>query len=90
VLVVTAEDRVESRQVQIGDRGADLWAVTAGLKPGERVIVEGLTKAVPGMVVKPEETSLDAAAGPDVTKAPASAQSQAPPTPQQQPQTSKP
>jgi membrane fusion protein (multidrug efflux system) len=29
------------------------WVVTEGLKAGERVIVEGLQKVQPGMVVKP-------------------------------------
>ncbi len=57
VLVVTDSDRVESRAVHVGDRSGDLWPVTEGLKAGERVIVEGLTKAVPGALVKPEEVA---------------------------------
>jgi membrane fusion protein (multidrug efflux system) len=63
VFVVTEGDRVESRQVQIGDRTSDLWAITSGLEPGARVIVEGLTKAAPGAIVKPEEIPLEAVAG---------------------------
>jgi membrane fusion protein, multidrug efflux system len=31
----------------------DQWIVTAGLNPGERVIVEGLSKIKPGQAVKP-------------------------------------
>lgn len=62
VLTVDKDDRVTSRPVQIGDRSGDLWAVTAGLEPGERVIVEGLTKAAPGTFVKPEEMPLAALA----------------------------
>jgi membrane fusion protein, multidrug efflux system len=60
VLVVTPENHVEARQVQIGDRGPELWAVTSGLVAGERVVVEGLTKAIPGKAVTPEETPLPA------------------------------
>jgi membrane fusion protein (multidrug efflux system) len=55
VRVVGEDNRVEARQVTIADRSSDFWAVTSGLKPGERVVVEGLTKAVPGAVVKAEE-----------------------------------
>jgi membrane fusion protein (multidrug efflux system) len=63
VLVVSKGDQVEARQVQVGDRSGDLWVVTAGLAAGERVIVEGLTKAAPGRAVKPEEVSLESVSG---------------------------
>jgi membrane fusion protein (multidrug efflux system) len=55
VRVVSDDNHVEARQVEIADRSSDFWAITGGLKPGERVIVEGLTTALPGTVVKPEE-----------------------------------
>ncbi len=55
VRVVGDDNHVEARQVQIADRSSDFWAITGGLKPGERVVVEGLTKALPGSAVKPEE-----------------------------------
>jgi len=35
----------------------DKWLVTDGLKDGDKVIVTGLQKVAPGMVVKPEEAS---------------------------------
>jgi membrane fusion protein (multidrug efflux system) len=34
------------------------WIVTSGLKPGMRVVIDGLQKARPGTVVKPVETQL--------------------------------
>jgi membrane fusion protein (multidrug efflux system) len=55
VRVVGDDNHVEARQVQIADRSSDFWAITGGLTPGERVVVEGLTRAVPGAVVKPDE-----------------------------------
>lgn len=55
VLVVGEGDKVEQRPVKTEGRYNDLYIVTSGVKPGERVIVEGLQKARPGMVVKPEE-----------------------------------
>ena len=52
-LVVGSENKVESRQVKLADAVGDAWIVTEGLRPGERVIVEGLQKVRPGSVVKP-------------------------------------
>lgn len=52
VMVVNAKNQVEPRAVTANSTvGAD-WLVTDGLKPGERVIVEGLMKAKPGATVK--------------------------------------
>jgi membrane fusion protein (multidrug efflux system) len=76
VLVVEAEDKVGLRPVTVEERIGDLYIVTAGLKPGERVIVEGVQKVRPGMKVKPElRASTDGATPPPpavpVEKAPA-------------------
>ena len=54
VLVVGDGDKVALRSVTLDERVGDLYIVTAGLKRGERVIVEGLQKVRPGMQVKPE------------------------------------
>ena len=49
--------------VKAGERVGNLWIIESGVKPGERVIVEGIQKVRPGMQVsakaaKPgEETS---------------------------------
>jgi membrane fusion protein (multidrug efflux system) len=53
VMVVGADGKVETRLIQIGQAIGHKWIVTDGLKAGENVIVEGLQKAQPGMVVKP-------------------------------------
>jgi membrane fusion protein (multidrug efflux system) len=51
VAVVGADDRVEMRTVKVSKRVDDLWVVEDGLKPGERVIAEGLQKVKDGMLV---------------------------------------
>ena len=53
VLVVDGESKVETRPIQTGGRtGAEL-VVTSGLEPGETIIVDGIQKVRPGMVVSP-------------------------------------
>jgi len=44
-----------------GTRGSD-WIVTGGIKPGDRVIVQGTEKARPGAQVKPVPAQLAAPA----------------------------
>jgi len=51
--VVGADETVDLRKVQVGERVGSLWIVGEGLKPGERVIVEGLDKVRAGAKVKP-------------------------------------
>lgn len=54
VLTVGPDYKVLLRSVVVSERIGDQAVVTQGLKAGERVIVEGVQKARPGMVVKPE------------------------------------
>jgi RND family efflux transporter MFP subunit len=54
VLVVGEGDKVAQRTVTLRDAYQQFYIVTTGLKPGERVIVEGIQKARPGMQVKAE------------------------------------
>jgi membrane fusion protein (multidrug efflux system) len=53
VTVVTPDNKVEIRPVTISSAKGNDWIVTSGLKAGDRVILEGLQKVQPGMVVKP-------------------------------------
>jgi len=53
VLVVGPDNKVEARQIKLGDAVDEAWIVTAGLRAGERVVLEGLQKARPGAVVNP-------------------------------------
>ena len=56
VLVVDRADRVEVRRVALGDRAGADWTVSDGLAEGERVVVQGLQKIRPDMVVNPVES----------------------------------
>jgi len=53
VAVVGGENKVEIRSVKVGERVGALWAIEEGIKPGDRVIVEGAQKVRDGQVVKP-------------------------------------
>ncbi|HUO11855.1 MAG TPA: efflux RND transporter periplasmic adaptor subunit [Caulobacteraceae bacterium] len=50
-LVVNASGVVESRQLQVSQTVRNKWLVTSGLKAGDRLIVEGVQSAEPGMRV---------------------------------------
>lgn len=51
-LVVDAQGKVEQRPVGVDRAIGNRWRVVQGLKPGDRLIVEGLQKVRPGMAVK--------------------------------------
>ena len=51
VMVVKPDATVEQRTVKAGERVGNLWVIDSGLKPGEKVIVEGLQKVQPGVKV---------------------------------------
>ncbi|HYM05660.1 MAG TPA: efflux RND transporter periplasmic adaptor subunit [Terriglobales bacterium] len=54
VAVVDAENKISIRTVRPGDRVGSLWIIQDGLKPGERVVAEGVQKVRPGMQVNPK------------------------------------
>jgi RND family efflux transporter MFP subunit len=63
VAVLKADDTVDVRAVQVNERVGSLWVVTQGLKPGERVVVEGGDRVRAGQKVRPE-ASAPSAPGP--------------------------
>ncbi|MGL6004904.1 efflux RND transporter periplasmic adaptor subunit [Aeromonas sobria] len=60
VMVVTTDNKVELRNVQLSRVVGSNWVVESGLTSGERVIVAGLQKVRPGAVVNPAEQGADA------------------------------
>ena len=52
-LVVNAQGKVEQRVIETSRTVGSNWLVTSGLSAGDRLIVEGVQKAKPGMTVKP-------------------------------------
>ena len=53
VLVVNDQNTVEVRNIEIDRTVGNKVVVAKGLRPGERIIVEGSQKALPGSLVKP-------------------------------------
>jgi RND family efflux transporter MFP subunit len=58
LMVIDAENRVDKRPVRIGQVVDGLVVITEGLRPDERVVVNGIQRARPGAVVAPEETDM--------------------------------
>ena len=54
VAVVGPDNKVEIRPVKVAERVGALWVVTEGLKPGERVVAEGIQKVKSGSVINPK------------------------------------
>ena len=67
VYVVGSDNKAERRRVKVGPWAEQDWVVLDGLKEGEQVIVEGLTK------VRPETTVVPAPAGSSAGPEPSSA-----------------
>jgi membrane fusion protein (multidrug efflux system) len=54
-MVVGKDNKVEVRPVKVSRALGSKWLVEDGLKPGDKVIVEGLQKIQPGMPVQATE-----------------------------------
>jgi RND family efflux transporter MFP subunit len=63
VYVVGADNAVEYRTVTLGPLSDGLRVVQEGLKPGDRVIVNGLQRVRPGVKVAPEVVAMDVRPG---------------------------
>jgi membrane fusion protein (multidrug efflux system) len=54
VAVVGPDNKIDIRPVKVAERVGGLWVVDQGLKPGEKVVVEGVQKARQGVSVNPK------------------------------------
>jgi len=54
VAVVGKDNKVSIRPVKVGERVGSLWIVQEGLKPGERVVAEGIQRVHADMTVNPK------------------------------------
>ncbi len=74
VAVVGAGNKVDIRPVKAAERIDSLWVIDEGLRPGDRVIAEGIQKIKQGMAVNPKpygakpEAAIEAPAAFDRTK----------------------
>jgi len=71
VLVVSGGDTVRSHDVTPGPWSGETWIIERGLTPGDRVVVDGVQKAMPGSVVHPvpvaDSAATDSTSGSDST-----------------------
>jgi membrane fusion protein (multidrug efflux system) len=70
VAVIGPDNKASIRPVKVAERIGSLWIITEGLKPGERVVAEGIQKVREGMLVvpKPAESSTKAETAPATAK----------------------
>jgi len=54
VAVVGSDNKVQIRPVKVGERIGTDWIIAQGLKPGERVVAEGVQKVHGGIAVQPK------------------------------------
>lgn len=59
VAVVDHDNKVSIQTVSVGDRVGSDWIITEGLKPGDRVVAEGVQKVRPGAQVNPKPYTPD-------------------------------
>jgi membrane fusion protein (multidrug efflux system) len=52
VFVVDSNNTIQTRDIKVGTTIGSAWMVTDGLKPGEKVVYEGLQKVKEGVTVK--------------------------------------
>jgi len=62
IAVVGSDNKVNIRNVEVGERVASLWIVTSGLNAGDKVVSEGTAKVREGMTVNPVPDKSDAEA----------------------------
>jgi len=60
VLVLNADNVVEQRPITAGQHVGPLRVILEGLKPDDRVVVDGLLRAIPGQKVEPKLQTLTA------------------------------
>jgi RND family efflux transporter MFP subunit len=54
VAVVDKDNKVTIRPVKVGERVGSFWIIQEGLKPGERVVAEGIQRVRAGITVNPK------------------------------------
>jgi membrane fusion protein (multidrug efflux system) len=67
-LIVDGSEKVAQRKIAVDRAIGDKWLVSEGLKPGDRLIVEGIQKVRPGASVKAVPFEAGRQASPDAVK----------------------
>jgi membrane fusion protein (multidrug efflux system) len=64
VAVVGSDNKVQIRPIKVGEQVGTEWIIEQGLKPGERVVAEGVQKVRGGLTVNPKPLTTTAEAQP--------------------------
>jgi len=75
IAVVTADNKADVRPVKVGERFGSYWIVEGGINLGEKVVVEGVQKARPGVQLDPKPFKANDTTEKKDSSAPASSQS---------------
>jgi len=59
VMVVGEGNKIDRREITVGPTIDEVWLITDGLKPGEKVVYEGLQAVRDGVVVNPQAHKID-------------------------------
>ena len=70
VAVVDQDNKVNIRPVKTGERIGAMWQITDGLKPGDKVVVEGVQKARQGAIVTVKEWTPPQSPAPQASASP--------------------
>ena len=62
VFIVNKENKVESRQINVGERVGDLCLIDKGLQAGEQVVIDAIQKVRTGMTITPEKIEFESKA----------------------------
>src|SRR3989454_2511773 len=68
VYIVDENNTAQPRPIEVGEWAGDAWIINKGVKPGDRVIVEGLMRLGPGAPVRIAEAGAKPAAQPQPQK----------------------
>ena len=65
VMTVAADETVKPKIVTTGELRGGLRVIQSGLEPGDRVVIDGLVRAIPGSKVTPKDGTIHFDAGAD-------------------------
>jgi multidrug efflux system membrane fusion protein len=65
VMTVAADGTVKPKIVTTGELRGGLRVIQSGLEPSDRVVIDGLVRAIPGTKVTPQDGAIKFDAGPD-------------------------
>ena len=82
VAVVGPDNKVDIRRVKPSEKVGSLWVIDEGLKPGEKVVAEGIQKVRQGMTVSPKPFTAEVQGKPETgAQAPAKPEAASKPEP---------